>query len=456
MKTIYSTFLAIAFIFTLASCGDDDTVQPISLNFENTELGLTDQELIVNIIFSRAITEDGQLFINVNPNNLSYGENNDFYTDPAIVNSVLTLDFIKGAENISFTIKEGKSLNIAEDASVNFTLSTDAPIISIGDNMTATVVFSENFVTPEATVSANVGGSLRANQAYIDLSTGTTSSVSKDAYDLILESSGSEFNILLNYSSKMMAMSTDKSNFSEVSEADLTGVTWRGDLHMDIASGQEVSLGNFSETKFYQWDANDNTSNVFIINRGETDKNATSRGIKKVQVTKNGSTYTLKSADLDGSNEKEHTITKSADDMFKFVHLENGEVEVEPTSWDISVRTGGQAAFFPDGSYFATYNTLGAFQNHYGGVKVVAINDKEFDKITKLDAESALSGVNSDLSAIAFDWRALDFATFQYKVTEALNYVIMDTDGNYFKLKFTNYYNVTNEEEPQLNYEHLR
>ena len=454
MKTIYSTFLAIAFIFTLISCGDDDTVQLISLNFENTGLGLTDEELNVNIIFSRAVTEDGQLLINVNPSNLSYGENNDFYTEPAIVNSVLTLDFIKGAENISFTVKEGKSLNIAEDASVSFTLSTDAQIISIGDNMTATVVFSENFVTPEATVSADIGGSLRANQAYIDLSTGTISSVKKDAYDLILESSGSDFNILLNYSSKMMALDTEKSNFSEVSEDDMNGVIWQGNIHLDVANGEAISLGNFSETKFYQWDASGNTSNVFIINRGESDKSGTDRGIKKVQITKSGNAYTVKSADLDGSNENEHTITKSADHTFKFVHFGDGEADVEPSSWDFSVRTGTQVSI--QGPNVVVYNTVGAYQNHYGGVKVAVITDTEFDDITKSNAESTIASSDSDLSTVAFGWRTFVFSSRGYEINEGLSYIIMDKDGNYFKLKFTNYYNVAQEEEPQFFYEHLR
>ena len=82
-------------------------------------------------------------------------------------------------------------------------------------------------------------------------------------------------------------------------------------------------------------------------------------------------------------------------------------------------------------------------------VKALRINKSEtelrgdtyisFDEINYEDA-SRLE-LSSEVDAIGSDWKKLDFSTFTYKMVENQYYIIKTSEGVFFKLTFTSFYN---------------
>ncbi|MBL3655816.1 HmuY family protein [Fulvivirga sediminis] len=445
----------------MISCGDDDgSPAPVNVNFNNTEVGLSgDNATVVSIVFSRAAESAGSLMITASSSDLVYGEDNDYYTEPATEDNIVTIPVSVGDTEISFSIAPGTALNIEEDKTISFLLSSNVESFMAGTNNTLTVTVSENFVTPSATVIAHVGeGSSRDQHFYLDLDRLETTTVNRNNYDLALESAGEGFNILLNASTIMRAAATDEADFENVTEEDLENASFS----TDVVTGNSFYQGSFDETAFYNWDANGNTSNVYIVDRGieasvPRDVDPVRRGYRKVQLTKSGDEYTIHSANLDGSAETTFTVNKSDDASFKYVHFNNGEAEIEPANWDILVRAVTYEV--SSNNYSMIYNTLGAYHNYYGGSTVALIDisatEQGFEDVTLEQATEALNATDNGFNTIGVNWR--DSNMGQYTINDQQVYIIQDEDGNIFKLHFTAYFSAKDgsTEAPEIQYEHL-
>ncbi|WP_422361437.1 HmuY family protein [Reichenbachiella sp.] len=451
--------LASLILLGVTACEEDETA-PVRVNFSNTETGISDEasSADIEISFSRPAESDGNLSVQIKSASLAYGEDADFFTSPAASDMIATVPFAIGDESVTVTISAGSALNIDQDESITLTISNDTGVLDLGDQVTFTVVFSENFVVPSAEIKTDVGGDDRTHQVYIDLSSGQTTRVDRNDFDLVLESAGDGFNILLNATAVMNAKKTDQIDFTKVSEDDTVGLDLSGLI--DRAEEGTTFTGDFAETVFYEWDKESTTSHVYIIDRGIDKYGGQDRGWKKVQITKSGTSYTVRSADLDGTNETSFSINKSSNQNFKYVHFGNGEATVAPEDgqWDLVLSTLSQVAFY-GGQYYGTYNSQAAFHNFYGGTLVAVINTDEveitYEDLTKEAAISALSETEDDYSIIGTNWRGLD-ANYQIVINSNLIYCFQDIDGNLFKFQFTAYYNGDSEVGPSFKYEHLK
>ena len=143
-----------------------------------------------------------------------------------------------------------------------------------------------------------------------------------------------------------------------------------------------------------------------------------------------GGVYSIKHADLDGSNEVIQTVTKSdySDRHFAYYHVVNNTVEDrEPSndSWEI---------------VFTNY-VLELAPNYYSGVTGASHNSGvTVSKVSGVPvATSTYNTWDTTINTIGYDWKVFDFATFSYNIVDSLSYFIQTEDGDIWKLIFTDF-----------------
>lgn len=419
-------------LLLVTSCGEDDAATiPAVLNLTNTTLGLT-ESAEVGVTFSRAAAADGSITVSIT-SNLTHGETADFYTDPGASNGVIILDYLQGAESASITVFAGTGLNIAQDETIALTV-TEAEGFELGNDLSAIITVSENFVAANGTLEINGGGSEFPNQAFIDLSKLTQTTVDKYTWDLGFSSESGTFSVVLNSSALVMARPIDAANLDEVTAADTVGFASKMYLsnYVDTEASEWIDdqSGDFGSTAIAEISATDGENSVYIIKRdGE------GRNWKKVRIIRSGTGYEIQYADVNATTHSTATISKDESYNFSHFDLDNGVVSVEPEkdNWDIMYSTySGRANF---GVW------LGISYNDYiivnrSGVSVAMVEEGtiSYDNFSTTDM-AGIALVDDNIAAIGSSWRGLvDFALV---LNEDVYYVLKDADGHNYKLKFT-------------------
>ncbi|SDR76933.1 HmuY protein [Polaribacter sp. KT25b] len=303
-----------------------------------------------------------------------------------------------------------------------------------------------------ASISPEVGGPNEPNQVYIDLSTNTTNAVKRDSWDLGFYA-GSEYRVTLNGSLYMAA--------GQLSETDIDVVISTSaevqELQPKVAVGTfdaanttyvDSPDGTITATAIAEISATDANNKVYLLNLGDeigTETPATgsvdisddSRGWKKIRILKSGNDYVLQYADLDATTHKEITISKSATHSFTFFSF-NTESEVivapEKTKWDLNftVFTNEISGY---GSYgYSDYVT----NNTKAEVKVYMIDTDvdafTYDSFSLLDVNN--TNFTNDQRSIGSSWRNGGGPGSLPSLKENVFYIVKDTDGNLYKLKF--------------------
>src|SRR5699024_4696840 len=210
---------------TFSACSDDeDTPLPATVNFSNTEANISNaaNSAVVKIAFSRAASSGGSLVLSIDDNDLIYGAEADYYTEPEADGNKIILDYAPGAEDVQFTLRAGNGLNIQEDEEVVISLNDTNGALNIGQNTSVRILFSENFVASSGTVTLDAGGEKFGLQAFVDLSKLTQTNIDKYTWDLGFYSGQGHY-VILNNAAYVMARPLDKTDLNSVSAADTTG-----------------------------------------------------------------------------------------------------------------------------------------------------------------------------------------------------------------------------------------
>ena len=246
----------------------------------------------------------------------------------------------------------------------------------------------------------------------------------KTDWDLGFETSAARYGVILNTAKAMFAASTFETDFSLVT--DTVGLIF----HWDEASG------NMDSTAIGDWTL---SNNVYVLDRGYNELGV-HLGLKKVIFQSvNSQEYSIRCANMDGTNDISYVVPKDDNYNFTFLSLDgiSNAVSIEPPKedWDISF-TQYTHVFYGQGPAMP-YLVSGVLINR-NGVEVTRIFDKEFAEITLDDAYnySFLPAIN----AIGYDWKAYDFGTGLYTVFSNQNYIVKSTEGKYFKLHFIDFY----------------
>jgi hypothetical protein len=256
-------------------------------------------------------------------------------------------------------------------------------------------------------------------------------------WDLGFESNGSSHNIILNTSRFMHAGNTGS--------ADFAGIT----TNICDTMVYDDSNGDLTRTAIGKWaDFTDPLNpvypkNVYIIDLG-SDNNGNSYGSRKItfdSFDSNG--YSIHFSNLDGSDDHFFVVATDPERSFTLFSFSNGgtvaPVQPVDSDWDLCF-TQYSTILFDDFNVATPYLVRGVYLNMNG---ITAAHDtiNSFSSVTAADINSYTLSPAQD--AIGYEWK--DYKDDSYKINPAIFYIIKDKLGDYYKLKFTGFYNTSGE-----------
>lgn len=338
---------------------------------------------------------------------------------------------------------------------------------------------STNTTTEQAVIAAEVGGPNQPNQVYIDLSSNTQTAVNREKWDLGFYC-GDGYRVILNNSVKMAVKKLNTTDIDLPQEIDpMVGVSTEilatqgyVDSPFGILDNNEPGQG----TAIAEISDNASENSVYLVNMGhhvgtdtpdlgDTNPSGAHRGWKKIRITKNSTgEYVVQYANLQDTTHNTVTVSKNADYNFVFLNLTSGQtvsVQPEKNKWDLCYTaltnyTGNsmQTAVL----YFFTDLVL---NNIHGNVRVYEVTATSQTR-DQVYADYNLATVEQDKftqanlahqMVIGSKWRS----TLNRTVNDAKFYVVKDSDGNIFKVKFLALMNDAGERgNPVFEYELLK
>ena len=303
-----------------------------------------------------------------------------------------------------------------------------------------------------AAISPEVGGPNQPNQVYVDLSTNTTTSVKRDSWDLGFYS-GSDFRVVINGSISMASAKLSTTNIDAVKSSDqevmdLQPLVRTNTYTDESAPFVDAPNGDILETAIDEISDIDSENKVYLLNLGyEVDTttpatgsysaNGEARGWKKIRILKEGDNYILQYADLDATTHKEIAISKNDAYHFTFFSFNTeNEVNVEPlkNEWDLNftiftnlIPTAGPYVY-PD---YVVNNTKANAKVYMIDTEVESYTYQNF---TLSDVDNA--NFSDDQRSIGSSWRNGGGPGSLPSLKENVFYIVNDTDGNLYKLKF--------------------
>jgi hypothetical protein len=256
-------------------------------------------------------------------------------------------------------------------------------------------------------------------------------------WDLGFESNGPGHHIILNTSRFMYAGNTGSTDFYGITTNTCDTMIY------------DDSSGDLSKTAIGEWaDFTDPgnpvyAKNVYIIDLGY-DNNGIPFGFKKIifDIFEN-ETYSISFSNLDGSDEHSFQINTDPERSFTLFSFKNGgsTIPVQPTDseWDICF-TQYSTILFDDYNVATPYLVRGVYLNP---TATTAASDtiNSFYDITINDIDNYT--LSSAQDAIGYAWK--DYKNDSYKINPDIFYIVKDKTGEYYKLKFTGYYNSSGE-----------
>ena len=439
----------------LLSCEEDPQLPDNLVAFESAQLGFTasENELTININFSRAATNAGNINLNFETNGITYG--NEFTTSPAATGNSIAIPIASGTSQVSFTVLKGSNLLLDGDESVTFSISNVDNGLKLGET-TQLVLSFEEILAEQAIMNINGGGSTYPNKVFIDLSANRQFAVNRTTWDLGLYM-GDDFRVILNSSNGMMARALNKINLNEVTAADTVGFGSQLSLGAVFAAALTTPApawiteaknwiddpsGDLTKTAMASISATDSENMVYIVNRGSgIGTPATDLGWKKVRILRNGNGYKIQHADISATVFEEIQVNKNDSFNFIYISFQNGIVTVEPETerWDMA-WTGftNLTPLGPPGSPLIPYYFQDVILQNRNGVETAELlisNAGTYEAF----GEANLTGVTwlSTQIGIGTKWRSGGGPGAAPAIRSDRFYLVKDADGNIYKLRFT-------------------
>jgi len=303
-----------------------------------------------------------------------------------------------------------------------------------------------------ASVSPEVGGPNQQNQVYVDLSSNTTTAIQRDSWDLGFYS-GPEFRVAINGSIYMATAELSETDIDAVSSTstevqDLQPLVAVGTYQAENIIYVDGPDGAITNTAIAEISTTDTDNKVYLVNLGNTVGTETpatgsvsisgdSRGWKKIRVLKNGDNYVLQYADLDATTHQEVTISKNSNYNFTcFSFNTESIVSVEPgkTNWDLNFTV-----FTNEIAGFGSYGYSDFVVNNVKANAQVYMVDTDVDAFTYADfalTDVVYANLTNDKRSIGSSWRNGGGPSSLPSLKDNVFYIVNDTDGNLYKLKF--------------------
>ena len=327
-----------------------------------------------------------------------------------------------------------------------------------------------------AIVNPDVGGAAQPNQVWFKLSDSTETVNRRTDWDLGFYG-GSDFKVILNYSIMMAAGKVDgATDLASVNTSTTTLLRSKVQVaNFDPENQQYIDAveGNVptSYTAIATISANDSENAIYLVNMGReiyTDAIPTgstytggdSRGWMKLQITRSGSDYKIRYADLDATTIKEFIIPKNADYNYTFFSMKNNAIaSIQPPKkdWDLSFSVftnliaGAGSYIYAD---FVLSNIMGGVASYQITVPSGSSATEAYNNFTATNIDATKFN-STDQRAIGGNWRN-PIGTNGLEVYGDRFYIIRDADGLFYKLRFTRMTSTSGERGyPQFEYKPL-
>lgn len=441
----------LAFAGLFSACNEDEPPLPDNLvQLESASKGFasTESSTPVKISLSRAADAATAVTVNITESGVSYGT--DYTTEPAASNGTLTLTIPAGSTEASFTVLRQANVLLDGDEKLTFTIASAANPVLVGSTSQMVLSFSE-ILSTGMTLDINGGGSAYPNQVFIDLSANTQTAVARTSWDLGFYS-GTDYRVKLNPTTGALAIALDKTDLAQVTAQDTVALVSKltlGSFSSEALAFVDDPDGDLTKTVIAPVSATDAENKVYIVNRGTSGNGA--RKWQKIRVLRSGNGYTLQYADITASSFKTLTISKDAQYHFNYVSFDNGPVTVEPAAakWDLTWTATTYKTAFGTG-YIPYFYQDFVLQNTLQGVAVAQVATSTITYETF--SESNVNGLtfSNALTTIGANWRRT--SPSPATVYEDRFFVIKDTAGNIYKLKFTALTQNGERGKPQITY----
>lgn len=279
--------------------------------------------------------------------------------------------------------------------------------------------------------SANIGSKYQ-NHAFFNVNTNEfVKIVEHKGYDLNFTTGNNDKHIYLNSSNTMFVRNKGVISFESVK--DTSGIE---EWAYDFPTGEE------HKTAIGEWFNTDGTSKgeVFILNRG-VDEVGKPLGFLKFKVESvNAVEYKIRVAELDGTKDRIVTIAKNSDKarvQFSFTDDAVKDIEPDKNNWHLVFTQYTDYDLTTEGDTLP-YSVRGVLLNRYN-TEAIKITDIDFEDIY-LDMMPAYT-FSSNQNVIGWDWKYFSFDSGFYTIVSGYSYVVKNEYGNYFKLRFLDFYN---------------
>jgi len=414
------------------------------ITFTSNEQGLGENEnsLVVKLKLTRQTDKDVPVTVNFTTQNLTYGT--DFITAPAAVSGAINVIVPSGNNEASFTVSKAPGALFDGDEKLQFTINrSEAPIL-IGASKQFGLEFKE-LVATTSTLQINGGGATFPNRVFVDLSANRQTAVLRTNWDLGFYSDAADFKVILNSSVGVMAKKLAKSDLTQVTAADTTGLLEAvaySSFAPDVLQMPYVDYpnGDLTRTAFGLIEPTAADNKVFIVNRGTgVGTSGVARGWKKVRIFRNGSGgYTIQHADIAATTFTTVEIPKNSAYFFNYFSFDNGSVSVEPekTKWDISWSYFGYVTNFGTGEVPYLFQDIVSQNRNVQILKVLAATKAyaDFSAANLTDGTVAAGPWAYNQLTIGSDWRRTTPSPAQ--TYSDRYYIVKDGNNNYYKLRF--------------------
>jgi hypothetical protein len=243
----------------------------------------------------------------------------------------------------------------------------------------------------------------------------------KDTWDFGFKKVHDNVYVRLNTANAATALSTNTIELSDIT-SNPSGAIFRTD-HPN-GSLDSLAIGSISFP-----------SNVYIINRGFSTTGQSLGNWKVRFISYENNEITFEMARMNGANLRTVTVDITTNQSWSCYSIEsNQRVDWEPDEqWHFCFTQYSHVFYEPYQPYLVT----GVLINP-STTQVAEINDKSFEEIDLIMATQLSYSSNADI--IGYDWKFYDFDLQLFTMEEQMLFVVNTISGDYYKLRFTDFY----------------
>ena len=276
---------------------------------------------------------------------------------------------------------------------------------------------------------------------YFDISTNTFQEKQSGDWDIRFETTDAGYGIFLNNGNLIKARKIGVYGLTEILASDSNYYKTTKELR-DAPEGKpdQSAIGDWRK---YKSAAPDYLPGIYVI---ELSYESGANKYKKLQVLNvNDTAFFVRITNLAETSGDTLLIPKDKTRNFTYYSFKNtgnivSNIEPDKNGWDL-VFTRYNHFFYgilPGGDAFP-YRVSGVLSNS-NKVRIARDSLSNFDQINAASIPNY--EFSNNWNVIGYDWKSHAFgAAGNYTVNSKITYIIIDTDANYYKLRFLDFYN---------------